>query len=119
MKFLIDVGVGKVIEQFLIDNSYDVSIVAAINPMMTDKEILAIANNEQRIVITMDKDFGELVFNGKHSMYGVLLLRLEDANSEEKLKVVTQIFKNYSFSLPQNFCVYQNNKFRVKHSITS
>jgi predicted nuclease of predicted toxin-antitoxin system len=48
---------------------------------MVDSAILAWAVNEQRLVITMDKDFGELVFRSGQAHDGVLLLRLEEARS--------------------------------------
>jgi predicted nuclease of predicted toxin-antitoxin system len=115
MKFIVDVGVGRVIEQWLINEKHDVLSVASLNPSMEDKAILAIANSEARIVITMDKDFGELIFNGKHSSSGVLLLRLEEATADEKLKVIIEIFGTYIDSMPHNFCVYQNKKLRIKH----
>jgi len=59
-------------------------------------EILHIAVSEARMVITMDKDFGELVYNSglKHS--GVLILRLEDADGNQKLEVVKKILSGYA-----------------------
>ncbi len=35
MKFLIDVGVGKKVEDFLLDKKYDVKTVREINPRLT------------------------------------------------------------------------------------
>ncbi len=114
MKFIVDAGVGKLVENWLLANLHDVKSVISINPQMEDAAILALANEENRIVITMDKDFGELIFNGKHSMFGVLLLRLEAATGLEKLHIVQEIFQHHSASLPLHFCVYQNGKLRVK-----
>jgi len=114
MKFLVDVGVGKSVELWLRTKGFGVKCIIEIDPTLTDKNILQLANTEHRIVVTIDNDFGELVFNGKHSMHGVLLLRLEDATGQEKVKIIEQIFENYSSSLPNNFCVFQNNKLRVK-----
>jgi predicted nuclease of predicted toxin-antitoxin system len=114
MKFIVDAGVGKLVENWLIGNSYDVKSVISINPQMEDVAILALANLEERIVVTMDKDFGELVFNGVHSMFGVLLLRLDGATGLEKLHIIQEIFQHHSASLPLHFCVYQNGKLRIK-----
>jgi predicted nuclease of predicted toxin-antitoxin system len=46
---------------------------------MPDAEILKLAEKEKAIIITMDKDFGELVFKSHEPHKGVLLLTLEDA----------------------------------------
>jgi predicted nuclease of predicted toxin-antitoxin system len=114
MKFIVDVGVGRIIEHWLVSQNMDVKSVIDINPSMPDNEILLFANQEERIVITMDKDFGELVFNGRHSMFGVLLLRLEGASGLEKLHIVQEIFEHHQTLLPNHFCVYQNGNLRIK-----
>lgn len=107
-------GVGKKVENWLIENGYDVKSVRNIDPSMTDDEILKMAVSEDRMVITMDKDFGELIYNSRLGHAGVLLLRLEDARGEEKVKVVEKILSQYKEKLPHNFCVYQRGKFRIK-----
>lgn len=46
---------------------------------------------DQRMVITMDKDFEELFFNSGKQHAGVLILRFEDADGDTKIKVVKNI----------------------------
>lgn len=81
---------------------------------MKDSEILRLANSERRIVITMDKDFGELIFNSGLSHYGVLLLRMDDSNGEEKVETIKEIITKHVSSLSNSFCVYQNSRLRIK-----
>jgi predicted nuclease of predicted toxin-antitoxin system len=50
-----------------------------------DDEILRIALENERILTTMDKDFGEKIFREKRAHYGVILLRLKDERSKIKL----------------------------------
>lgn len=69
---------------------------------------------ENAIIITMDKDFGELIFKGHASHKGVLLLRLEDALAEEKLAAIQNIFPDHLQKLKNNFSVYQNGKLRTR-----
>lgn len=114
LKFLVDVGVGKKVESFLFESKYDVKSVRDIDHRMKDSEILKTANEDKRIVITMDKDFGELIFNSGLTYYGVLLLRLDSSNSEEKVKIIKEILTKYEDSLQNNFCVYQNSRLRIK-----
>ena len=113
LKFLIDVGVGKKVEDFL-SMHHDVKSVRTLDPKMPDKEILKIAAHEDRVVITMDKDFGELVYHSKMHHAGVLLLRLENATGLEKVNVVAKILNIYSDLLYGNFSVYANRKLRVR-----
>jgi len=63
----------------------------------------------------MDKDFGELVYKSKRSYSGVLLLRLEDESSAEKIKVLETILNNYESKIVNKFSVYKNNKLRIKN----
>ena len=114
VRFLVDVGVGKGIERYLREDGYDTKAVRAIDPRMEDEEIIRTAVTENRMVITMDKDFGELVYHSSMEHSGVLLLRLEDATGTEKLQVIKHIMKNYSYRIKNCFCVFQNDKFRIK-----
>jgi predicted nuclease of predicted toxin-antitoxin system len=85
VKLLVDVGVGKAVENWLASQGLDMVTVRDLNPGMTDATILALAVREQRLVITMDKDFGEMIFRSRQPHAGVLLLRLTDAPSDEKV----------------------------------
>ncbi len=114
LKFLVDVGVGKQVERYLQTQNYDIKTVRAINCQMPDSDIIRLAVLEERIVITMDKDFGELVYHSGMKHCGVLLLRLEDATGSEKVQVISEILAKYFVQLPHNFCVYKNGKLRSK-----
>ncbi len=113
-KFLVDVNIGKKVEQWLLENKYDIKAVREIDARMSDKDVLKIAVSENRIVITIDKDFGELVYNLGMSHSGVLLLRLEDANADEKVKTLEKILTEHQDKLSGNFCVFQHGKIRIR-----
>ena len=114
LKFLVDVGVGKKVEEFLLGKSYDTKAVRSLDQRMPDQEIIRLAAIEGRIVITMDKDFGELVYHSGMDHCGILLLRLEDATGSEKQQVIDKILAKYADNMKNNFCVYQNKKFRFR-----
>ena len=114
MKILVEVGVGKAVEEWLRDHGYDMLAIRDIDPRMADDDILALAVGEQRLVITMDKDFGELVYHSGQPHAGVLLLRLEDASSTEKVRVVAEIFSNFGEQIEGHFSVYQAGRLRIR-----
>jgi len=114
LRFLVDVGVSKKVENWLKSQGCDVKCVRDLDPKMDDVELLKIAASENRLVITMDKDFGELVYNSGVSHAGVLLLRLEEARFDEKIRVVEDILKNYSDKIVNKFCVYKDGKLRIR-----
>ena len=114
MKFLVDVGVGKYVEEWLEKNGHDAKPVRAFNPAARDEEILQIAGAESRMVITMDKDFGELIYNSGKTHTGVLILRLEDAKGKKKAEIVETILREYENEILNRFCVYQDGKLRIR-----
>ena len=114
MKFLVDIGVGKKVETWLKDNRFDVVSVRDINPKAKDADILTIAAKQERIVITMDKDFGELIFNSGMTHAGVLILRMEDATGDQKADAIQSILSKFSGKIEGMFCVYQDGRLRVR-----
>lgn len=114
MKFLVDVGVGKIAEAELRRSDYDVKSVRDLDPRMRDIDILHLAAEEQRIVITMDKDFGELVYREGLSHAGVMLFRMEDATGLEKASVLVNLLAQHADKIQGRFCVYQNGRLRVR-----
>jgi len=114
LKFLVDVGVGRKVERWLIENGYDASAVRDIDPKAKDVDILKIASSESRIVITMDKDFGELICYSGKTHASVLILRLADARADEKIEVLKNILRDYSDQIENNLCVYQDGRLRIR-----
>jgi predicted nuclease of predicted toxin-antitoxin system len=113
LKFMVDVGVGKKVEQWLREAGCDVLAVREINPHAGDKEILKLAEEDSRIVLTMDKDFGELVYLLGKAHTGVLVLRMEDANGDVKMNVVKNILQQHADKLAGNFCAYKDGTLRI------
>jgi len=62
--------------------------VVEVMPEAEDEEILARAVSEGRIVVTNDKDFGELVCRSGWEHRGVVLLRLRDEQAENKVRMM-------------------------------
>jgi predicted nuclease of predicted toxin-antitoxin system len=114
LKFLVDVGVGTAVEELLREHGYDVRTVRSIDPGMDDLDIVRLAHAEERMVLTMDKDFGELVYHAAASHAGVLLLRLDDATGQEKRRVVEGILIAHADRIKGCFCVYQRGRLRIR-----
>lgn len=63
MKFLLDVCISsRSLTAFLVGQGHDVVSAITIDPRMSDTQLLEIALREDRVLITEDKDFGELLF---------------------------------------------------------
>ena len=77
IKFLADVNVEKEIVDYLSENKYDVKWIPDYNCEMLDEDLLKLATTEKRILITNDKDFGELTVLQKRLSTGIILLRVK------------------------------------------
>jgi len=79
MKFLLDENVDLPLGDYLNARGYDVTAVALdYTRSIEDHEVLEIARAEDRILITNDKDFGELIYRQQLEHTGVILFRLRD-----------------------------------------
>lgn len=62
-KFLLDVCVSsRSLESYLTEQGHEVLSALAIDPSVSDERLLASALEDGRVLVTEDKDFGELVF---------------------------------------------------------
>lgn len=100
------------------ENGCDASAVRDIDPKAKDVDILKIAASESRIVITMDKDFGELFCYSRKAHASVLILRLADARADEKIEVLKNILQGYSDQIENCLCVYQDGRLRVRKPLS-
>jgi predicted nuclease of predicted toxin-antitoxin system len=114
LKLIVDVGVGIAVENLLRKSGHEVLAVRHIDPALPDGEILSRALQESRLLITMDKDFGEMVYRRGLKHTGVLLLRLDDATGEEKAAIVREIFEQHADALSRRFSVYQSGRLRLR-----
>jgi len=108
------VNVGQAVVERLRRIGYDVVAVRELDPRMDDSDILALAVQEQRIIVTMDTDFGELVYRSEQPHRGILLLRMPGARRAEKVRVMEHILAQYADKLAGHFCVYQKGRLRVR-----
>ncbi len=67
MKIVADENVDRRVIDWLQAVGHHVISISRENPSIIDSEVLAIANRERALLITEDKDFGELVFHKKQS----------------------------------------------------
>jgi predicted nuclease of predicted toxin-antitoxin system len=113
VRFLLDEGLPFRLAAFLEDEGHD--IVACGRDFchaLTDREILAIAYGEQRIVLTNDKDFGDLVFRDRLPHAGVILFRLGYVPIEDRIARLHETLINHADRLDQ-FIVISPRSSRV------
>lgn len=114
MKFLADEGVDKPIVDALRTEGFDVQYILETNPGLNDHAVLSIAESENLILITLDKDFGELVFRLKKLHSGIILIRLPGYHPSAKAVLTLQLLKEHIDELPGAFTVIQPHAIRIR-----
>jgi len=79
-----------------------------------DEKVLSIAKDEDRILITRDKDFGELVYLLKKLHAGIILNRLAGISTRKKAEIILQVAETYSKELYGSFTVIQLGNVRIR-----
>ena len=76
MRLLANENVPGPLVRALVEKGCDVSWVRIVSPGASDREVLARALDEERILLTFDKDFGEIARTARlPARCGVILLR--------------------------------------------
>ena len=99
LKFLIDESSGKRLADFLKEKGFDTVYVGDWLRGANDENILQKSSQEDRILVTNDSDFGELIFRWKKPSSGVILLRLIIDNPSNRLKVMIFLIKTLNKKL--------------------
>ena len=112
MKFIVDECTGPAVARWLEAKGYDVFSVYDETPGVSDTEVIGRAYNENRILVTNDKDFGEKVFREQHSHCGIILLRLQDERAKNKIAILERLLFHYKEALPEHFVVVTEQHVR-------
>jgi len=114
MRLLADENVPRVAVDALAHEGFDIRWVHRENPGIADEQVLAQALREQRLLITFDKDFGELVFRRGHAAsVGVVLFRVPDMMPAEVSEFVLQVLRA-GHPLEGHFSVVERDRIRVR-----
>lgn len=114
MKLVADEGVDAAIVARLRADGHDVVYVAELSPGISDEAVLELANGDERVLVTADKDFGELVFRLNQVAFGVLLVRLAGLASAGKADVVSQLVREHGREMAEAFTVVSPGLVRIR-----
>lgn len=77
MLWLADECIAVSLVRELRNAGHDVLYIAEFAASLSDTEVMALASREGRLLLTADKDFGELVFRRGQAAPGLILLRID------------------------------------------
>jgi predicted nuclease of predicted toxin-antitoxin system len=114
LKFLADECCDTGLVASLRSDGHDVLYVLEKKAGATDHEVLQDAYNEGRILLTEDKDFGELVYRLRKPSKGIILIRIDVKERHLKWERLKKLIDHYADRLPGNFAVIDVQKFRFR-----
>ena len=115
MKFLADESCDFAIVKGLRSAGYDVEAIIEEKPGALDSEVLRIAVERDRILLTEDKDFGEWVFAHKSATAGVVFIRYPSKMRSGMIEVVVELVNQYGEELFGRFIVLEPGRARIRN----
>lgn len=116
MRFLADEGVDRSIVGAIRGDGHDVRWMAEEPGGTKDDVVLEAAVRDARILVTEDKDFGELVYRRRLHHRGVVLIRVDGISNAEKARVVALAIREHETDLPGAFTVIQPGTIRIRRA---
>ena len=97
MRFLIDRCAGRRLADWLRDQRHDVVESRERGPDPGDRILLEWSASERRILVTMDKDFGQFIFveNAPHGG----LVRLPDVSAARRIELMERLLRDHTQEL--------------------
>ena len=114
MEILADESVDHGIVIRLREDGHDVSYVAELSPGIMDEEVLILASDDNTLLVTADKDFGELIFRQGFVKRGIVLYRLAGLESNEKAEIISRVIAEHGNELLLAFSVITEKAVRIR-----
>ncbi len=97
MRFLVDRCAGRRLAEWLRGEGHDVVESRSLGADPGDSRLLELAAQDRRVLITIDTDFGRLVFLERQAHTG--LVRLPDVRAEYRIELMRQVLEHHQADL--------------------
>ncbi len=114
MKIVADECVDDEIVLRLRNDGHQVSYVAEVSPGILDEDVLILADNKDTLLLTADKDFGELIFRQGLVKRGILLYRLAELSKLAKADIISVVIAEHGDELLGAFSVLTEKAIRIR-----
>ena len=113
MRFLADESCDFVVVIALRNAGHDVLAVAEVARGAKDIDVMGLARQEARILVTEDKDFGQLVYAGGQGGVGVVLVRFPSWARRQLAAAAVDLVARFAPRLPTSFAVLEPGRLRI------
>ncbi|MEM8525387.1 MAG: DUF5615 family PIN-like protein [Bacteroidota bacterium] len=100
--------------KYLVEQQYDIKHIAVDHASIKDYEVINIAIEEERIILTFDSDFGELIFKLGFSPKGVVFFRWKDFKPRSPGEYLHELIVSNTIQLKGYLTVIDEQKIRQR-----
>lgn len=116
MRFLADESCDFAIVRALRAAGHDVAAVAEVALGAADDVVLELARRDQRVLLTEDKDFGQLVYAAGNAAGSVIFIRYPASARALLPQIVVDLVSREQDRLAGAFVVVQPSRIRISRS---
>ena len=113
MRFLADESCDFAVVRALRADGHEVTAVGEVSAGASDEKVISMAIRESAVLLTEDKDFGQLVFAERQATAGVIFIRFPSTFRTEAAMVVSRLVRQCGEKLAGSFVVVQPGRIRV------
>ncbi|NPV62313.1 MAG: DUF5615 family PIN-like protein [Methanotrichaceae archaeon] len=114
MRLLIDENIPLISVEQLRRKGHDVLAIGEIASGTLDEDIMQLAEKEGRILLTIDKDFGELAYNSAFQLScGIILFRIPLRSADYVASVIAKVLDS-KYDWSGHFAVVEPNRIRFR-----
>jgi predicted nuclease of predicted toxin-antitoxin system len=119
MILLADENVDAPVVAALRAAGHRVDYVRELDPGIDDRAVLDLANATNALLLTSDKDFGELVFRRRMVNAGVVLFRLAGLSMRHKSRIVADALAVHGDEMPGSFSLITAGHIRIRRALSN
>ncbi len=114
MNFLVDRCAGTKLADWLRNNGHNVLEARSLGADPGDRALLELAASSNRVLITIDSDFGELIY--LHNSAHAGLIRLPDVPAQQRIELLAEVINRHRQKLENSAVVtIRGARIRVSH----
>lgn len=114
MRWIADECVSARLIKLLREAGHDVVYVAEMAAGASDGELIGLARRDNRLLLTDDKDFGELVIRRRWAAPGVVLMRVGSEQPQMRWQRLQAAIARFDESLYGRYVVIEDARLRVR-----
>lgn len=114
MRWLADECVAAGLVEALRADGHDVAYVAEVAPRAIDPDVIERSRAEDRLLLTEDRDFGDLVFRTKQKVPGLVLIRIDPRARALSSARLAAAIRSFGDRLLGRYTVVEESRFRSR-----